>query len=285
MSDIVYRTNNPDAWGAGQGSDLAAAQIDMNFWILFTAILALQDHALTDQNQIDSFNVVGDQLYIVMMNHEVFGPYTLPTAQWNFRGAWTADTAYSMMDVITNDGSVYLVIWDHTSAATFDPNANDGDGHDFYALLLTQPEDELPDGGEVGQVLTVIDAGSPEGTPITDWQYPTKEISHTWYGFFTGDAGDIFSQYVAAQTFTLPAGLTGSQVGVLVGPETTQTFTIYKNFTVIGSIELAPSPAVSFAFDDAVTFNPGDILRIVNPSSPIDSSMANVSITLLANLT
>jgi hypothetical protein len=43
------------------------------------------------------------------------------------------------LDVVSVGGiGLYLVIFQHTSALSFDPGANDGSGHNFYQLLLQQ---------------------------------------------------------------------------------------------------------------------------------------------------
>jgi hypothetical protein len=105
---MTFRTNDYTRWGSGQGSNLSAAEVDVNFWTLYSALTALQDHALTTENQIDYFSVAGNQLFVTMMDHTVFGPYTLPTASWNFRGPWSSTTSYHAMDVVTDSGSVYL---------------------------------------------------------------------------------------------------------------------------------------------------------------------------------
>ena len=66
---------------------------------------------------------------------------------------WLPDTGYMANDIITNGGSTYMVLVNHTSEATFDPGANDGAGQDFYGLLLENPELAVPAGGAIGQML------------------------------------------------------------------------------------------------------------------------------------
>jgi hypothetical protein len=58
----------------------------------------------------------------------------LPQVALTFRGAWAPNTPYSLNDVfyVSALSSVYVVIWAHTSNATFDPNANDGAMHNYY---------------------------------------------------------------------------------------------------------------------------------------------------------
>ena len=45
------------------------------------------------------------------------------------------------------------MVFDHISAATFDPGANDGAGNDYYQLMIQTPGSSLPSGGAVGQLV------------------------------------------------------------------------------------------------------------------------------------
>jgi hypothetical protein len=283
MSDVVYRTTDLTRWGTGQGSNLTPPQVDINFWILASAIMALQDHSLTNQNLIDYFSVNGDQLYITMANHEVFGPYTLPVAQWNFTGPWAPDTVYAVMDLFTIDGSLYLVIYPNTSGGSFDETANDGHGHNFYALVLAQPEDELPNGGEVGQVLTVIDSGSPHGTPLVAWEFITRNLGVYIEG--VPEPSELILQYVSPETMVLPAGLVNSQAYHATAPSTEQVYTLERNHVTIGTVTFdALSPgSVTFAFGSPVTFNPGDVFSLIAPPHP-DPHMVDISFTFVAQV-
>src|ERR1035437_7043915 len=151
MTDIVFRGNDSLRWGSGQGTDLSADQIDMNMWFLYSAVLALQ--AEGPSADIDYFVVTGNQLFVHLTNHAVLGPYILPTSQWAFKGAWAPITGYGVLDVVSNNGSLYIVIWPHNSAATFSASANDGAGHYYYSLLLSQPANMMPVGGTARQRL------------------------------------------------------------------------------------------------------------------------------------
>jgi hypothetical protein len=133
---LVYRTAG--AWGPGKGSDLTPAEADGDLYELDTRTANLETTVIVS---IAYITVSGDQMYIHMTDHSIQGPFTLPsgTGAWVFRSAWTSLTAYNVNDVITSFGAVYLVIFAHTSQTTFDPNANDGFGHNFYSLLLAAP--------------------------------------------------------------------------------------------------------------------------------------------------
>jgi hypothetical protein len=280
MSDIVYRTNNPSEWGTGQGSDLSAAQIDMNFWVLQSMFQALSDHALTSGDQIDFFVVSGDQLFVHLKSHQILGPYTLPVASWNFRGAWAPDTDYSPMDVVTEDNSVYLVLFAHTSLSTFDPNSSDGLGHLYYGLLLSSP---FPVGGTLGQVWAVVGNSSPAEQTNANWVSLTRLICAFIAGELTAPEQFVF-QFVAVENMTLPAGLTNSQACYETPPTIDQVFSIYVDGGFVGTIEFTPSPDNPvFNFPHAVALTPGARVALIGPAHP-DLHMTNISITLVATL-
>jgi len=146
---IVFRTAG--AWGPGQGADLTAPQVDENFYELLTRVADLE--SVPAGVGIDYISVSGASFTVHLTDHSIEGPFPLPVANWTFRGEWTASTPYVINDVFQFGGSLYIVIFAHTSAATFDPNANDGLGHDYYLLVLT-PYAILPVGGDASQVLT-----------------------------------------------------------------------------------------------------------------------------------
>src|SRR5665647_416839 len=138
VASLTYRTADGTRWGGGQGSDLAAVTIDLNFWEIFTAIETLEAGASVGAG-IDYINQPsgGNLFYVHLTNHAVLGPFVIPTAQWNARGAWAPTTVYAAYDVVYSDGSLYLITVPHTSGSTFSPYATDGLGHNLYNLLLT----------------------------------------------------------------------------------------------------------------------------------------------------
>lgn len=135
MVDIIFRTTDNTKWGAGKGSDLVAQEADENFWNLLVAITLLQEHP-PEAISIDHFTVTGDHFTVTLTDSSVQGPFALPTSNWHWRDAWQPTTAYIPFDTFSQAGGVYLVLLAHTSGSTFDPNANDGSGHDFYATLI-----------------------------------------------------------------------------------------------------------------------------------------------------
>jgi hypothetical protein len=97
-------------------------------------------------------------LLFTMTDASTQGPFPLPVGEWYFQGDWTASTAYIVNDVVQFNGSLYAVIFAHTSGTTFDAGANDGSGHNYYRLILTFPSGVLPVGGTAGQALTKVNS-------------------------------------------------------------------------------------------------------------------------------
>jgi hypothetical protein len=278
MVDVItYRTTDGTRWGGGLGSDLTAAQIDINFWVLQSAIESLQAHqgAYAD---IDYFVVTGSNLYVHLTNHVVLGPYTLPTAQWNPRGTWAATTAYATLDVIDEGGSVYLVTWPHTSAGSFDPNANDGSGHDYYKLLLTTPSSTVPAGGAVHQRLAKNSTADYDGVWVTDYRNLALFVQGK------PSANELLLQYLCTEAMQLPASLAGSQASAGTPTTTNVAYSLAKNGAAIGSVNFpSTGGAPTFTFSAAVTFAAGDVLTLGGPAAP-DTAQANISFTLQASL-
>jgi len=250
MSDVTYVTDGP--WGTGTGAPHTANSADTNFWILYSLIVALQD---ATPDTIAYFTVTGSNMWITMTDHYVFGPFTIPTAVWNFRGVWGATNSYAVNDVFTADGAVYLVIWPQTnSGASFYAQANDGQGHNYYALLLAAPPAELPDDGVPGQVL--------------QWT-----------------ALEIVCRYQFVESTQFPVGLTGSQGSAGAWGTGEQAYELYQNGANIGSINFNESPTdtATFTFPSAITFHAGDVLTIVAPSVP-DPHLTHINFTLVGEV-
>lgn len=152
MSAPWFRTTDMLRWGpSNSGGNLSATQFDENTWWAYEQITALQARPIP--SEIAYFVLTGDQLTVVMTDHTTRGPYTIPTSAFRFRGDWLPDTVYLVNDVFTINGNTYIVLVDHTSASTFNAGANDGLGHDYYGLMLSNPGNSLPTGGAVGQFL------------------------------------------------------------------------------------------------------------------------------------
>jgi hypothetical protein len=274
---ITFRTNDATRWGPGLGADLSATQIDINFWVLYTAVTALQDHQDASAG-IDHLVVNENSLYVYLTNHLVLGPYTLPTSQWNFRNEWVPLTNYSLFDVFTEAGAVYLVIFAHRSNSLFSAFSSDGLGHNYYATLLAAPPKELPQSALHNQVLTWLD--SPGDVA---WKTQTRNIG--FYMETEPDPLDVIFRWPFTETTTFPAGLTSSQATHFTPPTVSQDYQIYQAGSNVGTIHFHPSPAAAtFTFPTDVTFTPGEVMTIVAPSVP-DPHMTGIAVALVGNLT
>lgn len=279
-ASLVYRTDDLTRWGTGQDSDLSATQIDINFWTLFSAVVALEDHAETLASIVGA-NVVGNQLFLTLSNDAVLGPLTLPTALWNAKGQWLPNLTYAAFDVVTDNGSVYLVTQNiPNSGATFNPGATDGLGHNLYMLLLTDPEGVLPSGGSVGNILTKA-AGSPFET---EWSTQYARIFCQVIGQPNG--GELVLQYPVGDHMTLHSGLPKSIAFNGVDTSSTVTWSLALNGSPIGSIIFnGPSPQTTTPnFPSDIEMVPGDILTLTAPSVP-DTTQANISFVFFAEIT
>jgi hypothetical protein len=92
--------------------------------------------------------------------------------------------------------------------------------------------------------------------------------------------GQVVFLMKAARAFTLPADLAGSVGRVGTNPTATATYTVLKNGSAVGSIQISTSGAFTFSTAGSpVSLSVGDELAITAPS-PADNSLADVSITL-----
>lgn len=283
VANLTYRTNDATRWGTGAGADLAAVTIDLNFWILWSALSSVQSSIPAAGRSIDYIALTGgNSLMIHLTDHSVQGPFVVPSEIWNPRGNWAATTVYAPLDVISENGSLYLVNVAHTSGSTFNALANDGLGHNLYTLLLAQPADTLPTSGVIGQKL-VYTGGSPA---FAAWENEYVRLAL----FVPGQpsAGTTLLQYCVTDHMQLPIGLLGSVAYSAVPSLTTQSYPIFQNGNPIGAIIFngsGSSPSdVDVAFTTVINLSPGDILTINAPAAP-DVNQANISITLLATLT
>jgi hypothetical protein len=280
VASLTYRTANLALWGGGNGSDLTATQVDTNFWTLYEAIVELQNNP----NGFAGIDYIaqtgGNLLYIHLTDHRVLGPYTLPTAEWNPRGQWEPDTLYAPFDVVSDDGSLYIVNVSHTSGTTFSVLSTDGEGHALYTLILSSPTNVLPENGSPGQRL-VKQAGSPL---TTAWEYDLIRLALYIEGQPT--PGEQLIQYCVTDNITFPAGLAGSVIFQETETVSFVQYTLAKNGNPIGSINFLISPAgeITVSFPTAVTCVPGDIITMLAPGTP-DTSQANISFSLVAQLT
>ncbi len=110
------------AWGAGLGRPLTWVEQDNNTYDKETRITAIETAGVAVG--IDYIEVIGDQMTIHMTDASLQGPFTLPSADaWNPQGYWLPAHVYQALDTVQYAGGLYLVLVDHTSDSTFDPDA------------------------------------------------------------------------------------------------------------------------------------------------------------------
>lgn len=257
VDQVTFRTTDNTRWGAGQLADLTADQIDINFWVLLTAVQALQAQA-NEHASIDHFVISGNQLFVHLTNHMVLGPYTLPIAQWKFRGEWSPRLQYYAFDVFTNDHAVYLVLIDHVSNSLFAPGANDGEGHNFYGLLLAAPPKELPQTGVLGQHLRW-------NTSPNDVAWQTIKRNIAFYSEIAPDPVEIVMEYVFTEATNFPLNLTGSQFSVRDRPTGDQQFELFQDGGPIGSVTIHHTAVPTVVFNHPIDFAIGDVFSVVGP--------------------
>jgi hypothetical protein len=155
---ITYRTTGD--WGAGKGGNLTPTEIDTNFWTLFGLIETVGEDIVPAE--IDSINLVGTQLTFVLTDAREFGPYELPQATFNWRGEFAAATVYAVNDVLSADGSVYLVLQNHTGVDPFDPDRLIS-SNPVYAEMLSGGG-----GGGGGKFAQIITTATTEYNPVLE---------------------------------------------------------------------------------------------------------------------
>lgn len=256
---ITYRTAG--AWGAGKGSNLTPAEVDDNFFTL----KGMVDDALTNPTppvEIVNFEVSGTQFFVHMGDGAVFGPLPLPVAAFRFEEEWQPTHAYVVLDVFTvaNSG-MYLVLLNHTSGATFDPNILVGGEPALQKLI-----------GAVDEVAYDLALCYPD--KVAPSPAPSERV--------------LLLQFVATQGLTMPADLDGS-VAFLGAPATENdvVLTIEKGNVSIGTITFSPGDELAspygqygtFVFPAEINLLPNEWLSIYAPLTT-DATAARLSVSL-----
>jgi hypothetical protein len=259
----VYRTDDGGRWGTGKGSNLTAAEVDVNFWDIIQRILNLENNPPVAVS-IRDFTVVGNQLTINMTDGSTKGPFTIPTSQWRWTGPWSPNTAYGINDIFSDGGAVYRVAVAHTSNPSFDP-ALLVEGNYVYNLLLES-------------ALQAYDMGM-------------------YYSFGVPDDGSVLLQHVAVRNFIIPGNWLNSQAFLRIAATNDLSLPIYQNATLIGHIDFTPATLlesggpgqygtfVPLSPPTDIQVRPADILRIyapdTSPPTP-DPTAVGLSVTLAA---
>jgi len=125
-----------------------------------------------------------------------------------------------------------------------------------------------------GQLLTYVTADS---------QWEAKAPAYDLVSSFVGNPGDGATVMILTFTrsVTFAANFSGSQGTVGTNPTATATYTVNKNGSSVGTIQISTAGAFTFATSGgaAVSFAAGDRLTITAPS-PQDATLADVGITL-----
>lgn len=250
---LTFRTTDLARWGIGKGAPLTKDEVDTNFWLVLQYVAqAMADVA--NPHQIASITVANNQMTIQLDDETSFGPYDLPEAAFRWTGAFVGGFSYKRFDILTASDGAYLVLRDHTSATTFDPNASDMTGA-LYALMFAY-QNIFDVGfffpGIVGQAV-------PAGQPMFGFQ-------------FRRDA-------------YLPANLPNSGASFITNPSALWSVDIEKNGVLIGTYTFDPNsssaPEGFFDFATDVQFNAGDVLTVFPPAS-LDATAAGFALTFAA---
>jgi hypothetical protein len=138
-----------------KGSRLTIVEMDGNWTFLQGRIQSLEDDPPVARG-IESIDQIGNSLIINYDDSTQDGPFPLGDIQLTFRDEWTISTNYLKYEIVTFNGSVYMINVAHTSSPTeFDPEATNGDVN-LYNLLLEFPGHVIPTGGLTDAVLTKL---------------------------------------------------------------------------------------------------------------------------------
>lgn len=192
----IYRETDPVSgrWtGNSSGVNLSPFQQDQNWYEVLSAIATINAGLgftvsisyITQDSSTGAFT-------FHMTDHTMQGPFIIPAATFKSPGdgAWQPDTTYFVNDTFSINGTLYDVIWPHTSAATFSSGANDGAGHNYYSAMITVPGSALPTGGAVGMMLKKSDGHDFDVT----WGYPVP-VGGTTGQYLTKINGTDFNMH------------------------------------------------------------------------------------------
>jgi len=130
---IYYVTDGP--WGTGTGVVHTAARADGIVYDLDQRIVGLTGD-LAEGKRIESVSYTDTSITFTYTD-STSDTIPLPVLTLQYVGAWTPSTIYVRGNLFTDTAThgFYQVLQDHTSAATFDPNATLG-GNPLYALWM-----------------------------------------------------------------------------------------------------------------------------------------------------
>lgn len=127
----------------------------------------------------------------------------------------------------------------------------------------------------------MVTASGPQG--IQGPAGPTGDLVYELTMFLSGivGAGERVFKHIAQRSFTFPAGMATSGLHAATAATDTAVFSIRKNGSQFATITVAPSGTTGTpASASGASFVAGDVLEVIGPS-PSDSTLADVSISLL----
>lgn len=264
LFNIIFR-NDDTLWGDGKGARLTSLEVDMNFYECISRIVDLEQNPIQPM-EIQSIEVDGDQMTITLSDGETeFGPFTLPKAAFRFTDAYAGGFEYEIMDLLTADEGLYLVLQAHEAPTEFDPDASNMLGP-IYQLIFPYP--------------THYDMGFfLPGKPGFGYEVdaPVFRYMFTRNVFWPSAAAETASE---SESDSDSGGNKRGRVRLRVAAEETAglSYPLEKNGVAIGSIEFAMGETdgeiVLDSEDATVQFVDGDTLDVINPMGTFDDTTA-----------
>jgi hypothetical protein len=124
-----------------KGSPITEAEYDGSLHNLDDRVVVVEGQTASIIVPVDfEINTAG-HLDVIMSNSTVIDAGPMPVSEsfaQSFKGPWSPATVYYENDLFTAPNSNWLgaVLRNHTSGGSFDWGANDGMGHDFYAVAV-----------------------------------------------------------------------------------------------------------------------------------------------------
>jgi hypothetical protein len=297
MISITYRTDGP--WGPGKGANLSPREADENFWNAAQGIQAILDNP-DAAVQITAITYTAGGLNFLMSDGSTIGPVPVPVVTFYFRGEWTPNTSYAVLDTFTVSGvGLFLVLQPHVSDPTFDPNRQIG-GNPVYQIMLPM---DVPGTLYLSQLAdTAITSPQPgdvlrfDGTNWVNAQKPY--IIATNFNGVLADGQDLL-HHLVARSLSFPANFAAvdtAQSGAAAIGRPTAAVVVHvavcaaasdptndANYTEIGTLSFAAGAAAATLATTSGTIyslGPGDMLRIRGPATH-DPTFAGIVVTLV----
>lgn len=263
MTDPLFRTDDDTKWGDGKGSDLTAAEADVNFWSLLVRIRSLE--AGEGTRTIDYVDITDGVVRIYYTDYSSDGPFYLPTPVLNPRGEWANDRAYLYGDVVTVTArrAAYIVLRPHTSPSSpeeFDPDAVDDNDDSLYMLFFNFPASNT----QYDVPISVVGLVAHDVDALIWQEIVTRSIDMT----DDGNGNGMIFGYLAVPSDTTDLVLSLENQGTQVA---TITFAVGEN-----------TPTVEYVASPDLTWTAGQ-RRAIRVVSATDPYMSDLSISLRAN--